>query len=185
MVKKNKQYVQENLFQYYDDRAKRYISLFENITCYEGLILQHAGTGRKIYLAHGHQVDFLNYTIWKVARFLVRYLWRPLNLFGVNDPTSAAKNYRKKETIEKRLTQWVKREKQALISGHTHRPMRPEPGEPPYFNAGSSIHPQDITGLEIEDSKITLVKWNVQTNDYDQLLIKREIVACPQKLEDY
>lgn len=63
--------------------------------------------------------------------------------------------------------------------------MRPEPGEPPYFNAGSSIHPQDITGLEIEDSKITLVKWNVQTNDYDQLLIKREIVACPQKLEDY
>ena len=185
MAKKRQNFVRNNLFQYFDEREKGYVSLFENIRCHEGLILRHSVTEDKIFLLHGHQVDFLNYTMWKIARFLVRYLWRPLNIFGVNDPTSTAKNYRKKEKIEKRLTQWVKKEKHMLISGHTHRPMFPDPGKPPYFNGGSSIHPQDITGIEIADGNITLVKWNIQANIYGRLYIKREVITGPVKLQDY
>lgn len=185
MPKRQQDFVKNNLYHYFDERKKDSVSLFENIKCHEGLILQHADSGKRIFLIHGHQVDFFSYDLWKVARFLARYLWRPLNVFGVNDPTSTAKNYRKKERVEKRLSQWVKQEKKMLISGHTHRPMFPEPGEVPYFNGGSSVHPQDITGIEIVDGAIILVKWNIQTNAYGRLFIKREIIAGPEKLENY
>lgn len=185
MPKQKQDYVKNNLFRYFDERARDYVSLFENIKCHEGLILQHKDTGKKIFLIHGHQVDFFSYDLWKVARFLARYLWRPLNVFGVNDPTSTAKNYKRKETVEKRLSQWARQERHMLISGHTHRPMFPQPGEVPYFNGGSSVHPQDITGIEIVDGDIILVRWRIQTNAYGRLFIKREIIAGPEKLQDY
>lgn len=185
MAKKNINYVRDNLFQYFDEREKKVVPLFNNIEVHEGLILKHSVTGDKIFLTHGHQVDFLNYTIWKVARFLVRYLWRPLNFFGINDPTSTAKNYKKKEQTEKKLSQWVKRERQMLISGHTHRPMFPEIGEAPYFNGGSSVHPQDITGIEIQAGDITLIKWNTETDLNGQLFIKRDVITGPVVLRDF
>lgn len=185
MVKKDRDFVRDYLFQYFDEREKRYVSLFEGIECHEGLVLEYSPTGNKILLVHGHQIDFFNYTIWKTARFLARYLWRPLNIIGVNDPTSAAKNYKKKEKIEKRLTKWVRKEKHMLISGHTHRPMFPEPGEPPYFNGGSSVHPQDITGIEIENGNMTLIKWNTQTTNHGLLFIQRDIISGPEKITDY
>ena len=137
IVKKDNRFVKNDLYQYFDEHEKRDISLFENIKLHEGLILRHRFTGDKIFLVHGHQVDCLNDRLWRLARFLVRYLWRPLTTFGVNDPTRTAKNYKKKEAVEKKLTEWVIREKHMLIAGHTHRPMFPEIGEPPYFNDGS------------------------------------------------
>lgn len=185
MVKRNPNYLRDNLFQYFDEREKRNIPLFENIKVHEGLVLKYRYTGDRILLTHGHQVDFFSYEMWRIARFLARYLWKPLNVFGINDPTSTAKNYKKKQRIEKRLTRWVMTEKQMLISGHTHRPMFPEPGEPPYFNGGSIVHPQDITGIEITNGCITLVKWNVQTSNYGRLYVKREVLAGPVRLKDY
>jgi len=185
MDKRNQEFVKNNLFRYFDEREKAYVTLFEGIQCHEALVLKHRVTGDKILLTHGHQVDFFNYTMWKTARFLVRYLWRPLNFFGVNDPTSTAKNYKRKEKVEKSLIEWVKNEKHMLISGHTHRPMFPEPGDPPYFNGGSSIHPQDITGIEIAEGCITLVKWNVQVNSYGRLFVKRDVIAGPVRLNKY
>ena len=185
MVKGNYRFVENNLFQYFDEREKKFIPLFENIKPHEGLVLRHKATDNKVFLLHGHQVDCLNYNLWKLSRFLVRYLWRPLNFFGVNDPTSTAKNYRKKAAVEKKLIQWVMREKHMLISGHTHRPMFPDVGEPPYFNGGSSVHPRGITGIEIADGYITLVAWNVKTKYDGQLFINREVIAKPRKIRDY
>ncbi|WP_330381823.1 metallophosphoesterase [Defluviitalea phaphyphila] len=97
MVKKSKRFVKKHLFQYFNESSKEYCFLFPNIKIHEGLVLKHRITGRKILLIHGHQVDFLNYTLWEIARFLVRYIWRPLNLFGVNDPTRPAKIIVKKK----------------------------------------------------------------------------------------
>jgi len=185
MVKKDSAYVKKNLFRYFDERKKEFIPLFKDIKCHEGLVLRYTVTGDKIFLTHGHQIDLLNYDMWKLGRFLVRYLWRPLNLFGINDPTSTAKNYRKKERVENKLTQWVIREQNMLISGHTHRPMFPEAGEPPYFNCGSSVHPDNITGIEITEGNITLIKWNVDIDHRGQLFIKRKVMAGPTKLTDY
>jgi len=149
------------------------------------LVLRHKTTGDKIFLIHGHQVDCLNYRLWKLARFLVRYLWRPLTTFGVNDPTRAAKNYDKKEAVEKILTKWVTRENHMLIAGHTHRPMFPEVGEPTYFNDGSCVHPRCITAIEISEGQILLVKWNVKTKNDGTLFIGREVLAGPRRLKEY
>ncbi|TGE32202.1 metallophosphoesterase [Desulfosporosinus sp. Sb-LF] len=185
MVKRDDKFVKKRLYQYFDEQEKKYIPLFENIKLHEGLVLRHRITDQRILLIHGHQASFLDYDMWKLSRFLVRYLWRPLESFGVNDPTSTAKNYDKKDAVEEKLTEWVTRKKHMLIAGHTHRPMFPEVGEPPYFNDGSSVHPRCITGIEIADGNITLVKWNVKTKDDGTMFIGRDVLTGPRELKDY
>ena len=185
MVKKNEQFVIDEMYQYFDMRERIQVPLFYGIKVHEGLVLKHKETNDNILLIHGHQVDYMNSQMWMINRLLVRYLWRPLESWGINDPTSTAKNYEKKEAVEKKLTEWVIKEKQILIAGHTHRPMFPDPGEPPYFNAGSGVHPHGITGIEIADGNIILVKWGVRTREDGTLFIGREILAGPVKLKDY
>lgn len=185
IVKKNSSFIESEFFYYYDERVENHIPLFEKIKLHEGLVLRHRVTGDKIFLLHGHQVDYLNDKMWWLSRFLARYLWKPLEIFGVNDPTSTAKNYEKKEWVEKRLTKWVIRENQMLIAGHTHRPVFPEVGEPLYFNDGSCVHPWCITAIEISDGYILLVKWSVKTKNDGTLFISREVLAGPRKLNDY
>lgn len=185
IVKKNHIFVKNNLYEYFDERKKRYIPLFENVNLHEGLVLRYSPTNDKILLIHGHQVDCLNDRLWRLARFLVRYLWRPLNLFGINDPTRTAENHNKKQAVEKKLIEWVIREKHILIAGHTHRPMFPEVGEPPYFNDGSCVHPRCITAIEIDFGHIKLVKWYVNTKEDGTLFIDREVLEGPRKLKDY
>lgn len=185
IAKRNNKYNGTNMSQYFDERERKYISLFENIKIHEGLILKHRNTGNKIYLIHGHQADFFNDEMWWIAKFLVTYLWRPLELIGVNDPTSAAKNYKKKRMVERKLIKCVTRNKLMLITGHTHRPVFPEVGEPTYFNDGSCVHPRCITTIEIRDGNIVLVKWNAKTKDDGTLFIDREVLAGPRRLQDY
>ena len=186
MVKRNAKYVESNLYEYYDKQERKERPLFENIQVHEGLVLeyQEQPANKKIFLIHGHQVDFLNSSMWKCARFLVRYLWKPLELFGISNPTSPAQNQKKKEKIGRRLTDWTIRENQMLIAGHNHRPMFPEIGEPLYFNDGSCVHPLFITGIEINEGEITLVKWSVKVNEEGVLFVGRDSIAGPKKLRD-
>jgi UDP-2,3-diacylglucosamine pyrophosphatase LpxH len=185
MVKKNTRFVRKNFYRYFNENEKRNISLFENIKVHEGLILRHKVTDLEIFLIHGHQVDFLNGRMWMLSRFLVRYLWRPLEAFGVKNPTSTPTNYEKKESIDKRLIEWVESENQMLVAGHTHRPVFPEPGKPPYFNDGSCVHPRYITAIEIAGGFITLVKWITKVKSDGTLYVGREVAAGPKKLTDY
>ena len=71
------------------------------------------------------------------------------------------------------------------ITGHTHRPRFPEPGDIAYFNDGSCVHPRSITGLEIENGEISLVKWNISTTEDGTLKVVRLLLEGPQKLIDY
>lgn len=156
----------------------------------ESLVLDYQGgegpeRNKKILLVHGHQVDALNSTFWRFSRFLVRYFWRPLELFGINNPTSPAVNQVKKEKIARRLTDWVIREDQMIIAGHNHRPMFPEIGEPLYFNDGSCVHPQFITGIEIDRGEIALVKWSVKVKGDGLLYVGKDYIADPKKLSDF
>jgi len=190
MVKQSMNYVKANLYEYYNKQEKRELPIFENIKVHEGLVLEYRGVGQQsagknILLIHGHQVDFLNSSMWKFARFLVRYFWKPLELFGINNPTSPAQNQEKKEKIGRRLTDWTIRENQMLIAGHNHRPMFPEIGEPLYFNDGSCVHPLFITGIEIDRGEITLVKWAVQVKAEGVLFVGRDRIAGPKKLREF
>ncbi len=150
--------------------------LFPNLTVHEGLILENICDGARLYLTHGHQADFLNSILWKLARFLVRYLWRPLEHFGVLDPTSAAKNYTKKDRIEQRLSDFAIQNKLHLITGHTHKP-RLDAAAPNYMNSGSCVHPRCITCIEIVDNIISLVKWTYNTKKDGTLYVDRELIT--------
>lgn len=183
--KRSASYVKKNFYQYFDAREKKLIPLFPDIKIHESIVLEYVSTGEKILLVHGHQADPLNDQWWRLSKFLVRYLWKPLELFGVNDPTSAAKNYKKKESMAKKLTEWVEKEQHLLIAGHNHMPAYADIGEPPYFNDGTCIHPNCITGIEIANGYITLVKWCIKSRYNGTLYIGRDILAGPNKLEDY
>ena len=149
--------------------------LFPGLTFYEGVILEQRGQGQRLYLTHGHQADPLNSTFWRLARFLVRYFWQPLEHFGVLDPTSAAKNYTHKDRVEQRLTDYAQKTGHILITGHTHRPSLS--ADTPYFNTGSCVHPRCITCLEIMGDIITLVKWACDTRKDNTLFVNREVLS--------
>lgn len=151
-------------------------SLFSDLKFYEGLILENPCDDFRIFLTHGHQADFFNSVCWKLTRFLVRYLWKPLEHFGVLDPTSAAKNYVHKDRIEQHLSDYATQMRRPLITGHTHRP-RLDPQAPYYMNSGSCVHPRCITCLEIACGKITLVKWTLSTRKDRTLFVAREILS--------
>ena len=159
--------------------------LFPGIRFHEGLILRHEKADLKLFLLHGHQADFLNHRLWWLSAFLVRFLWRPLELLGVNDPTSAAVNLKRRKATERKLMKWAEKEKQPLIAGHTHRAVFPKPGEVCYFNDGSCVHPRCITALEIADGSIGLVKWSYQTKFDGTVFVGRDLLTEPVNLKEF
>ena len=160
--------------------------LFEGIRFNEAIVLKHRTTGQELFLTHGHQADWWNYTFWRWGRFLVRVLWRPLQVWGIADPTSPAKNYRELIKVERRVKKWIlDNDGKITITGHTHRPRFPEPGDIPFFNDGSCVHPRSITGIEIEKGNISLIKWHIATKEDGTLQIVRILLEGPQPLIAY
>lgn len=185
IAKKDSNFAKENYASYYDAVQNKYIPLFEDIKIHESVILNHIVSGNKILVLHGHQADYFNNSLFWLSRFLVRYLWKPLEVIGVKNPTSAAKNYLKKESIEKHIIKWANTNRQIVIAGHTHRPYMPKAGESMYFNDGSCVHPRCITAIEIENNKISLVKWSVKTRYDAALYIGRDVLMGPVNIADY
>lgn len=150
--------------------------LFPGITFYSGLILEDQMGHRNLYLTHGHQADFFNCVLWKCSRFLVRYVWKPLEQRGVLDPTSAARNNTKKQKLEQTLADWAASNDCILITGHTHRPMIGHSGSP-YCNCGSCVHPSCITCIEVTNRCLTLVKWMLTAHTDMSLYVAREALT--------
>ena len=161
------------------DMVKKKKSCCPMFHFHEGIILCPPNMPqRALYLTHGHQASLLNSTFWRVACFLVRYIWSPLESVGVLDPTSAAKNYHVKSKCETRLKNWAVQNKHILITGHTHRPVMPE--EPAYYyNTGSCVHPRCITCIEIDQGAMTLVKWYMSVRPDYSLYVAREKIGGP------
>lgn len=158
--------------------------LFSGMKVYEGLVLEADG-GREILLVHGHQGDLLNDTLAPVAELLVRHVWRRLELLGIYDPTSAARNYRRRKKTERRLEGWARERNVMVLAGHTHRPVLPKPGAGLYLNDGSCVHPRCITAMELEGGMITLVKWSVRTVWGRNLSVEREVLEGPYPIYKY
>lgn len=150
----------------------------------EALIIKCSGPngkGIRYNLIHGHQADFLNNQLWKLARWLVRYIWRPLELAGIKDPTSAARNYSKGKIIEDRMADWAKLNQTHLIAGHTHRPTLSHSEKNwSYANTGSCVHPSTITCLEIIDGTISLIKWAACADENQYIHICRYVISGPE-----
>lgn len=182
IVKKNKRFCDRYCNASYCTQSLCSIPLFPKIHFYQGIILENKTGKNDIYLTHGHQADFLNSVLWRLSRFLVRYIWQPLEIIGVPDPTSAAKNNTKKEKTEKKLALWARQNNHILITGHTHHPMIGN-AESLYFNTGSCVSPSGITCIEIENNYITLAKWALGTHNNRTLYVKREILGDPVRIQ--
>ncbi|ARV10038.1 serine/threonine protein phosphatase [Winogradskyella sp. PC-19] len=186
MVYRNENFVKKHLNTYFDPKTGENKDLFCGIIYHEGIVLKHSETGQELFMCHGHQADWWNYIFWKWSRFMVRVLWKPLNVMGIADPTSPAKNYKELIKVERRTKKWITENKNLItIAGHTHRPRFPEPGDIAFFNDGSCVHPRSITGLEIENGAISLVKWQIITTEDGTLKIDRFLLEGPTKLTQY
>lgn len=186
MVFRDAKYLKKNVYTYFDHNLGKDVALLNGISCPEAIVLKHSNTNQEIFCTHGHQADFMNYVGWRINRLLVRFLWKPLQFIGIADPTSPAKNYKELIKVERRTKAWIANNNNILtITGHTHRPRFPNPGDIPYFNDGSCVHPRSITGIEIENGKITLIKWSISTTDEGVLKIIKTNLEGPIPLTDY
>ncbi|WP_028283245.1 metallophosphoesterase family protein [Olleya marilimosa] len=186
MVYRDPNYVKKNLHSFFDPKVGADVELFGDIEYNEAIILKHKDTQQELFLTHGHQADWWNYTFWKWSRFMVRVLWKPLNVMGIADPTSPAKNYKELIKVERRTKKWITENNNIMtVVGHTHRPRFPEPGDVAFFNDGSCVHPRSITGIEIENGAISLIKWQIATKEDGTLQIVRVLLEGPRRLLDY
>lgn len=186
MVYRDPKFVKKLLTTYFDPKTGKDEDLFRGIEYHEAIVLKHCDTNQKIFLTHGHQADWWNYLFWRWSRFMVRILWKPLNVMGIADPTSPAKNYKELIKVERRAKKWIAENNNLItVFGHTHRPRFPEPGDIAFFNDGSCVHPRSITGLEIENGAISLIKWQIATREDGTLQIVRVLLEGPQILSDY
>ncbi len=177
--------ITKNLSYFYDSATNEKVTLMPNASYSESIRLEN-DNGQSVLLLHGHQADWFNYSFWKLSRFLVRFLWKPLQIIGVKDPTSPAQNFKELLKVERRIEKWIRNNNnQMIIAGHTHRPRFPKTNELPYFNNGSCVHPRCITGIEIASNKITLIKWFLTTHEDGTMQIIKEILEKPQKINDY
>ena len=182
MIFKDKNVVEKILNRFFTDKQSKAKKILFDVEFRESILLEIDGTDKTILLIHGHQADFMNYVFWKFNRFLVRYLWRPLQkTFAVKDPTSPAKNHKTLLRVEKKLKKWMlKNNNQIVIAGHTHRPRFPQPKELPYFNDGSCVHPKSIIGIEITNLEISLVKWSIR-----DATVSKQVLEGPMPIEMY
>lgn len=183
IYKKKKSVLEKNFYKHYNKKSKKYEDLLNNLEVYESYVLDYQGF--EIFMLHGHQVDLLNNTFWHLSRFLVRYIWKYLEYVGIKDPTSAAKNYKVSKRIEKKLKKWSTNNNKILIAGHTHRPIFPILGESLYFNDGSCVHPNGITCIEIENGKISLVKWRYKLRDDNTIFVGKELLAGNESISNF
>lgn len=159
--------------------------LFDDFTVFEGLIFEHKESGADFFVVHGHQGELLADPFFWVTRLLLSSLWRPLQLLGIQDPTSVAHNALKRRRIENQLMDWVRRTRQPMICGHTHTERFPKEGQPPYFNTGSCVHPRWITCIEIVKGAIALVRWRIKPRKKGSLFVKRDVIGGPENLAHY
>lgn len=162
-IKENSYYMRKGL--------DKVIPFYESIT-----LVGDASNFTPIYMFHGYQGDLINDQFWKISRWLVRYLWKPLEVSGFKDPTSAAKNYSKARKKEENFIEYSCKRNCILISGHTHRPSLMKESCGMYFNTGSCVHPYSITAIELTSNTATLVKWTMCSNSDLSLHVCKEIL---------
>jgi predicted phosphodiesterase len=157
---------------------------------FEGLILKTKVDNKplSIFVTHGHQGDKMSdnngFSTW-----LVSHIWRPLQRYLEINVNTPAKDYVLLDRHNIMMYEWSRTNKNLLlITGHTHKPVfasglySNHPSnriydeevtgpdirnslKPSYFNSGCCCYnDDDITGVEIAEGKIALIKWHWENN---------------------
>ena len=87
----------------------------EGMVAREGLILRHARTGQRIFVVHGHQADFKSDCLYIASRFVVRHIWKRLQLLDVSGVTRRVGHSGKQGKIEQTIIGWVRAYQQIVI----------------------------------------------------------------------
>lgn len=146
------------LYGNHDMIKKDMASILNNIRFYESIILRSENPPVNLHITHGHQADTFNSVFGKLAGFLVRHLWAPLEQFGILEPTRAANNSSKKANLEQKYVSYAREKDIHLLVGHNHKPHVGNAGTP-YHNCGSCVQPKHITCIELCGYTINLVTW--------------------------
>lgn len=149
------------------------------VVALEGVMLESQIDGKplSIFCTHGHQGDEQsdgNY----FSKFFISVIWAPLQAYLRINPNTPAYNVTLKTTHNTMMYEWSSQQPDLLlITGHTHQPVfeslthlerlrfRANQDDfvglrPTYYNTGCCCFDDgDITGIEIADGEIRLIKW--------------------------
>ncbi|HEY8689242.1 MAG TPA: metallophosphoesterase [Chitinophagaceae bacterium] len=166
----------------------------------EGILLKTTINEKplSIFLTHGHQGDKMSdnnaFSTWMVA-----HIWRPLQRYLEINVNTPAKDFTLRDKHNIMMHDWSSRhENLLLITGHTHKPVfasglySDHPNntvndtkiaavgnqsklKPSYFNSGCCCYNDgDITGIEICDGKIALIKWHWDKNASQRFVLEEK-----------
>lgn len=182
---KYEDYVEDNLYKFYDIYEDSFDVLFPGLKVHEAIVLEHEVSKKEIFIVHRHQGDFLNDQIWPITKFLNRHLWHYFHIVGFRNPSSPSKNMHKCHKIERNYSKWIRQHEIMLIAGHTHRPKFVSNTGESYFNTGACVFPLGITGIEIQEGTIALVKWHIRPDPIGSLTVQRNVLKGPSPLEEF
>ncbi|MFN8250745.1 MAG: metallophosphoesterase [Ferruginibacter sp.] len=156
---------------------KNYFSM--PLPVYEGILIKTSiGTeALTVFCTHGHQGDKMSdnnaFSTWIVA-----HIWAPIQRYLQINVNTPSKDDSLRNKHNKLMYEWSSNRKNLLlITGHTHKPVFAsgryasrdshkieqagnEHLKPSYFNSGCCCFSDgDITGIEIADGCIRLIKW--------------------------
>jgi len=165
---------------------------------FEGLILKTKVEDKSlsIFVTHGHQGDKMSdnnsFSTW-----LVSHIWRPLQRYLDINVNTPAKDYVLRDKHNIIMYEWSRSKKDLLlVTGHTHKPVfasglySNHPSNriyneevtanvtrnkmtPSYFNSGCCCYnDDDITGIEIANDKIALIKWHWVNNASERVVLE-------------
>ncbi len=167
---------------------------------WEGILLKTKISDKplSIFLTHGHQGDKLSDNN-ALSTWLVSHIWRPLQRYLALNVNTPAKDFELRDRHNIIMYEWSSNKQNlVLITGHTHKPVfaaglySDHPNNrineskieksanrtklrPTYFNSGCCCYNDgDITGIEIGNGKISLVKWHWD-NDAAQRVVLEEV----------
>ena len=170
---------------------KKYFAM--PLPVYEGIILQikNLPIPLHIFLTHGHQGDKMSdnnaFSTWVIA-----HIWMPLQRYLRINVNTPSKDFTLKNKHNKMMYEWSSRRKNMLlITGHTHSPvfasgkylkhpsneidtgLTMQQLKPTYFNTGCCCFSDgDITGIEISNQYIRLIKWHLENNISKKMLLE-------------
>jgi UDP-2,3-diacylglucosamine pyrophosphatase LpxH len=182
---KDSNYLRSNLDSYYSPMTELDYALLPGIQAKEAIVLRYTESGQKILVIHGHQGDFTNDQFWVLNMLSLKYFWRYLHAFGFRNPSSPVSNVQKRHKIEKAYVKWIQEQRVALICGHTHRYKMPRQNELPYMNTGSCVFPTSITGIEIDEGRIALIRWQTKVDKRGFYKVVRDVINGPYALERF
>lgn len=179
---------------------KKYFAM--PLPVYEGILIK-TSIGIEtltIFCTHGHQGDKMSdnngFSTWIVA-----HIWAPVQRYLKINVNTPSKDDSLRNKHNKLMHEWSSNRKNLLlITGHTHKPVfasgkyavKPSHKiegndggnlKPSYFNTGCCcFNDGDITGIEIADGHIRLIKWFTKNGSSARMVL--EEITLAQLLKD-